>query len=46
MPGGAKADVKYGFWVGLGVLIAVAIWGVVTMLFHGGLSLSGLRGNG
>lgn len=37
MPGGAKADVKYGFFVGLGILIAVAIWGLATMLMHGGM---------
>ena len=38
MPGGAAKDVKYGFWVGLGVMIAIAIWGLLTMLAHGGLS--------
>ena len=38
MPGGAKADVKYGLFVGLGVMIAIALWGLLAMLAHGGLS--------
>jgi hypothetical protein len=47
MAGAAKADIKYGFWVGLGVLIALAIWGVISMMLHGSLpSIAGLGGNG
>ena len=44
MAGAAKADLKYGFWVGIGVLVAIMIWGVVTMALHGGIGR--LAGNG
>ena len=35
MAGAARGDVKYGFFVGIGVLIAVAIWGLISGLTHG-----------
>jgi hypothetical protein len=28
----AKAEVKYGFWLGIGLLLAVGVLGVVQML--------------
>jgi hypothetical protein len=31
----AKADIKYGFWVGMGVLLAVALWGFLSMFVGG-----------
>lgn len=30
--GGSKSKVSYGFWVGLGVLLAFALWQLVTRL--------------
>lgn len=36
MPGGAVSDVKLGFWVGLGVALALAIFAIIQG-FAGGL---------
>jgi len=30
--GGSKSNVQYGFYVGLGVLLAFALWQLVTRL--------------
>lgn len=31
MPGGAAGDIKFGFWVGLGVSLALLVWSLVQM---------------
>ena len=28
-----KTDLKSGFWLGIGLLLAVLVWGVVVMFF-------------
>jgi hypothetical protein len=41
MPGGAVSDFKLGFWVGLGIVLALAVWALAQGLIgkltgHGG----------
>lgn len=32
MPGGAKSDIAFGFWVGVGLLILMVVLAVVQVL--------------
>lgn len=34
LKGGAKSDVSYGFWVGLGLLLAFAAWHLASYLMN------------
>jgi hypothetical protein len=40
--GSAKGNVSYGFWVGLGVLLAYAVWRAVSYM----LQRAGSRADG
>ena len=31
----AKKEIAYGFWVGMGLLLAIGAWGLVSMLLGG-----------
>jgi len=37
MPGGATQDIKLGFYVGIGVVLALLVWGVGSRLVGKGL---------
>lgn len=38
MPGGAASDVKLGFYVGIGVVLALLLWGVASRFVGGALN--------
>lgn len=39
---GAKSDVKLGFWVGIGVVLALAVWALFGRFTSGALAVSSL----
>lgn len=41
-----KADIKYGFWVGVGLLIAVAVFNLVSALLRRSIGRAAVAGDG
>lgn len=37
MPGGAGSDIKLGFYVGIGVVLALTLWGLGARVLGGAL---------